>query len=73
MITSHRHDMVAAAAQAPEVQRVPLEQLVLRIKALKYPGTAADVCARLVEPPAPAAVSRAVRELVTLEALEVSP
>jgi HrpA-like RNA helicase len=59
--------------QAPEVQRVPLEQLVLRIKALKYPGTAAEVCARLVEPPAPDAVARAVRELVQLEALTVDP
>ena len=60
------------AAQAPEVQRVPLEQLVLRIKALQYPGTAAEVCARLVEPPAPHAVQRAVEELVFLEAMTIS-
>ena len=43
LFTSHRHQHVCAAAQAPEVQRVPLEQLVLRIKALQYPGTAAEV------------------------------
>ena len=69
LFTKHRHDKIAMAAQAPEVQRVPLEQLVLRIKALQYPGTAAEVCARLVEPPAPQAVQRAVDELVFLEAM----
>ena len=46
LFSSHRHTHVLAAAQAPEVQRVPLEQLVLRIKALKYPGTAAQVTRR---------------------------
>ncbi|KAL7540412.1 hypothetical protein ACHAXR_010081 [Thalassiosira sp. AJA248-18] len=71
LFSKHRHDKIAMAAQAPEVQRVPLEQLVLRIKALKYPGTAAEVCARLVEPPAPHAVQRAVDELVFLEAMTI--
>ena len=72
LFTRHRHDKIAMAAQAPEVQRVPLEQLVLRIKALKYPGTAGEVCARLVEPPAEVAVTRAVDELKFLEAMTVS-
>ena len=72
LFTRHRHDRVAAAAQDPEVRRVPLEQLVLRIKALKYPGTAAEVCARLVEPPSEAAVKRAVDELKFLEAMTVN-
>ena len=49
LFTSHRHLHVCTAAQAPEVQRVPLEQLVLRIKALKYPGTAAEVNQRVLE------------------------
>lgn len=71
LYTKHRHDKTTMAAQAPEVQRVPLEQLVLRIKALQYPGTAAEVCARLVEPPAPQAVQRAVEELVFLEAMTI--
>ena len=43
LITTHRHGVICHHSQAPEVQRVPLEQLVLRIKALKYPGTAAEV------------------------------
>ena len=72
LFTSHRHAKIAMAAQAPEVQRVPLEQLVLRIKALQYPGTVAEVCARLVEPPAPEAVRRAVEELVFLEAMKIN-
>lgn len=72
LFSRHRHDKIAMVAQAPEVQRVPLEQLVLRIKALQYPGTAAEVCARLVEPPAPEAVQRAVEELVFLEALKIN-
>ncbi|OEU15996.1 P-loop containing nucleoside triphosphate hydrolase protein, partial [Fragilariopsis cylindrus CCMP1102] len=72
LFTKHRHEKITMAAQAPEVQRVPLEQLVLRIKALQYPGTAAEVCARLVEPPAPQAVERAVEELVFLEAMTIS-
>ena len=72
LYTRHRHDKITMAAQAPEVQRVPLEQLVLRIKALQYPGTAAEVCARLVEPPAPQAVQRAVEELVFLEAMTIN-
>ena len=46
LISRHRHDHIAAPHQPPEVQRVPLEQLVLRIKALKYPGTAAQVPTR---------------------------
>ena len=72
LFTSHRSTWSRPLA-ASEVQRVPLEQLVLRIKALKYPGTAAEVCARLVEPPAAPAVRRAVSELVNLEALVVDP
>ena len=41
------------------------------MEALRYPGTVAGVCARLVEPPAPAAVARAVSELAALGALDV--
>ena len=70
MYTRHRHDVIAVPHQPPEVKRVPLEQLVLRIKALKYEGTASEVCARLVEPPDARAVMRAISELRFLEALK---
>jgi hypothetical protein len=73
LITRHTFEQRLEAAQAPEMHRVPLEQLVLRIKVLRYPGTAADVVARCLEPPAPEAVTRAVGELVRLEALSVTP
>ena len=73
LVTRHTYERRLDAAQLPEMHRVPLEQLVLRIKVLRYPGTAADVVARCLEPPPPEAVSRAVAELVRLEALSVSP
>ena len=46
---------------------------MLRIKALRYPGSAAQVCAKCLQPPLPEAVARAVAELVRLEALDVRP
>lgn len=50
---------------------MPLEQLILRIKALKY-GEAAKVCAKCIDPPEPQAVDRAIRELVRIDALVVT-
>ena len=57
--------------QAPEVQRVPLERLVLTIKALGYEQKAAEVCAQLLDPPEPSAVRQAVKELAGMEAIDV--
>jgi len=73
LFTRHAFERRLEAQQAPEMQRVPLEQLVLRIKVLRYPGTAASVVARCLQPPAAEAVERAVQELVRLEALTLSP
>ena len=56
-------DAPLAAHAEPEVRRVALEQLVLRAKALRLPGLAADVCALLPEPPSAEAVCGAVHEL----------
>ena len=53
LVTRHTFERRLEAAQAPEMHRVPLEQLVLRIKVLRYPGTAAQVVSRCLEPPAP--------------------
>jgi HrpA-like RNA helicase len=73
LLTRHRADVMAPPHQEPEVRRVALEQLVLRIRALpvyRQCGTsAAEVCARLLEPPAVDAVNKAVEELVLLEAM----
>ena len=54
----------------PEVRRVPLEQLLMRIKSLRLPGSAASIAAQLPEPPDPAAVLASIRELETLGALD---
>jgi HrpA-like RNA helicase len=72
LFSRHTHDKIIDSHQAPEVQRVPLEQLVLRIRAMNLPGTAAAVCERLLEPPSHDAVEKAVLELVSLEALAVN-
>ena len=52
-----------------QVRRVPLEQLVMRAKALRLPGLAAQVCAELPEPPAAEAVLSSVEALQGLGAL----
>ena len=73
LVTKHRHDVIAQSHQEPEVRRVALEQLVLRIRALpvyRQSGTsAAEVCSRLLEPPSSDAVAKAVEELVSLDAM----
>lgn len=76
LFTRHRHDDLLEGYQKPEVRRVPLEQLVLRIVAT-IGKSAGDqgistklVCARLIEPPEPLVVQRSVAELVALDALK---
>ena len=71
LMTRHAHDAVCEAAQAPEIKRIPLERLVLTIKALGYVPPAAAVCAQLLDPPEPTAVQQAVRELAGMEAIDV--
>lgn len=75
-LTRYRHEHLIDDHQPPEVQRTPLEQLVLRIHAAKLhlrdaSGKAASICARLLEPPNPAFVAKAVQQLVRLGALEL--
>ncbi len=53
----------------PEVRRVGLQQLVMRVKALNLEGNAEAVCSRLPEPPQPAAVHNAVEDLRCIGAL----
>ena len=72
LITRHSHDVICEGAQPPEIRRVPLERLVLTIKALGYELPAAAVCARLLEPPAAAAVKQAVAALAGMDALDLS-
>lgn len=56
-----------APQQLPEIQRVPLEQLCLRIKVLGFPGKVRDVLAKVMEPPMDESIEKA------LNILEVRP
>ena len=76
-LTRHRHDQLIDDHQPPEVRRVPLEQLVLRIHATRLheqsrTGKAIEVCRELLEPPAHSAVEKAVEQLMRLGAIEVA-
>jgi HrpA-like RNA helicase len=62
-------DAPMAQYTEPEVRRVGLQQLVMRVKALSLPGTAEAVCSRLPEPPKQAAVHNAVEDLRCIGAL----
>ena len=53
----------------PEVRRVGLQQLVMRVKALNLEGDAEAVCSRLPEPPEKVAVHNAVEDLRCIGAL----
>merc|ERR1719199_349326 len=75
-LTKYRHQSLIEDHQSPEVRRVPLEQLVLRIHATKLhrqfeSRKAAAVCEQLIEPPALASVEKAVEQLVRLGGLAV--
>eukprot|EP00747_Dinoflagellata_sp_TGD_P082242 gnl/TRDRNA2_/TRDRNA2_161627_c1_seq1.p1 gnl/TRDRNA2_/TRDRNA2_161627_c1~~gnl/TRDRNA2_/TRDRNA2_161627_c1_seq1.p1 ORF type:complete len:533 (-),score=86.68 gnl/TRDRNA2_/TRDRNA2_161627_c1_seq1:5-1399(-) len=77
-LTRHRHDALIDDHQPPEVRRVPLEQLVLRIHAAGLhrrdpSGKAAAICAHLLEPPKPEFVEKAVEQLVRLGAISLEP
>ena len=72
-LVTRRTMMAAPSHQAPEVQRMPLDRLILGIKALNYDAPAATICSRLIEPPSAAAVSRSIADLIDLEALSRNP
>ena len=57
------------AQQVPELQRVPLERVVLRAKKLYPDRSAAAVLSQLPEPPSAAAIRSAINVLTSLGAL----
>ena len=52
-----------------QVRRVPLEQLIMRMKSLRLPGKAVEIASELPEPPLRTAVEASVAELTGLGAL----
>ncbi|KAI1894656.1 hypothetical protein AGOR_G00118010, partial [Albula goreensis] len=71
LFTSHCFSYQLAEQQLPEIQRVPLEQLCLRIKILDLFSECPleSVFSRLIEPPAPGSVDAAKQRLQDLGAL----
>ncbi|CAM9576957.1 unnamed protein product [Lampetra planeri] len=71
LFTSHRFEHLLDEQQLPEIQRVPLEQLCLRIKMLDlFKDRQLDsVFSRLIEPPAPESLTAAIQRLRDLGAL----
>eukprot|EP00741_Cyanophora_paradoxa_P024262 tig00021759_g23429.t1 len=67
LFTRHRHAQMADY-QLPEMARVPLEELCLQIRLLDL-GSVQEFLAKAVEPPPPAAVQRALRTLIEVDAL----
>uniref|UniRef100_A0A8D3BDI7 Putative ATP-dependent RNA helicase DHX57 n=1 Tax=Scophthalmus maximus TaxID=52904 RepID=A0A8D3BDI7_SCOMX len=71
LFTSHCFQHQLAEQQLPEIQRVPLEQLCLRIKILEVfaDQTLESVFSRLIEPPATGSLDAAKQRLRDLGAL----
>ncbi|XP_044041528.1 putative ATP-dependent RNA helicase DHX57 isoform X2 [Siniperca chuatsi] len=71
LFTSHCFQHQLAEQQLPEIQRVPLEQLCLRIKILDVfaERTLESVFSRLIEPPAMGSLDAAKQRLLDLGAL----
>ncbi|XP_022604934.1 putative ATP-dependent RNA helicase DHX57 [Seriola dumerili] len=71
LFTSHCFQHQLAEQQLPEIQRVPLEQLCLRIKVLDVfaEQTLESVYSRLIEPPAMGSLDAAKQRLQDLGAL----
>uniref|UniRef100_A0A8B9RK37 RNA helicase n=1 Tax=Astyanax mexicanus TaxID=7994 RepID=A0A8B9RK37_ASTMX len=71
LFTSHRFNHHLSQQQLPEIQRVPLEQLCLRIKVLEmFSERQLDsVFSRLIEPPAGGSLDAAKHRLCALGAL----
>ncbi|KAF4090320.1 hypothetical protein AMELA_G00050480 [Ameiurus melas] len=71
LFTSHRFTHHLSQQQLPEIQRVPLEQLCLRIKVLEVFSKSPlhSVFSRLIEPPAQGSLDAAKQRLCALGAL----
>ncbi|KAL7421927.1 hypothetical protein Q5752_003699 [Cryptotrichosporon argae] len=71
LFTRARHDTALAESPVPEMLRLSLQDLALRIKILRVPlgRTIEDVLAKALDPPSPANIQRAVNALVEVKAL----
>ncbi|XP_070503518.1 putative ATP-dependent RNA helicase DHX57 [Chironomus tepperi] len=72
IFTKHRHDNNFLAQPIPEIHRIPLEQLLLRIKILNnfHGKKIHDVLSKCIEPPTMESAESAIKRLQNLGAFE---
>ena len=68
LFTRHRHDALLPEQQTPEMLRLSLQDLVLRVKICKF-GSVAETLAEALDPPSARNVQRAVDALIDVKAL----
>ncbi|KAI9683700.1 MAG: hypothetical protein M1829_005006 [Trizodia sp. TS-e1964] len=71
LFTKFRHDMLMTDQQTPEMLRLSLQDLVLRVKICKL-GVIEDTLSEALDPPLPKNVRRAIDALVDVNALTAS-
>ncbi|KAL8765432.1 MAG: hypothetical protein Q9209_007500 [Squamulea sp. 1 TL-2023] len=71
LFTKSRHDTVMASDQTPEILRLSLQDLVLRVKICKL-GAIEQTLAEALDPPLAKNIRRAIDALVDVKALTVS-
>lgn len=69
MFTKARFDTSLAEHPIPEILRLSLADLALRIKILRFTGSIDDVLQRALDPPLTANIQRAVSSLIDIKAL----
>ncbi|GAA6051223.1 hypothetical protein JCM3770_005879 [Rhodotorula araucariae] len=78
LFTKHRHDHYMAEHPQPEMMRLSLQDLALRIKIMKIGSTGIEeTLLRALDPPTPANIQRAIGALIEVKALtsteEITP
>ncbi|KAL8952548.1 MAG: hypothetical protein Q9222_001538 [Ikaeria aurantiellina] len=71
LFTKNRHDHVMAPEQTPEMLRLSLQDLVLRVKICKL-GSIEDTLSEALDPPSAKNIRRAIDALIDVKALTAS-
>ncbi|KAL9070151.1 MAG: hypothetical protein Q9157_005921 [Trypethelium eluteriae] len=68
LITKHRHDNIIASQQTPEMLRLSLQELCMRVKICKL-GDIANALSQALDPPSAKNIQRAIDALIEVNAL----
>ncbi|KAK0922223.1 hypothetical protein LTR91_004897 [Friedmanniomyces endolithicus] len=71
LVTKHRHDELMAESQTPEMLRLSLQELCMRVKICRL-GDIETALSKALDPPSSRNIRRAIDALVDVEALTVS-